>query len=60
MKIYMCKTDAAYHLGEDADGVWIFFSVESLKKKMSCWVECGIVEMDLDTNTVKVICSDTF
>lgn len=47
IKGYICGTDITdVNLG--ATDVVIYPSIEELKKKRSCWEECGIVEIELD------------
>ena len=55
MKVYICGTDARYHIPDDADGINIYFSVESMKERCSCWRECGITELELDCENPVVI-----
>lgn len=46
IKGYMCATDPTdIHLG--ANDVVIFSSIKALKKKRTCWEECGIVEIEI-------------
>ncbi len=52
-KGYICGTDPMdVTLG--ASDVVIYSSIKALKKKRSCWKECGILEIDLSKLTVKV------
>jgi hypothetical protein len=45
--VFLCGTDAIYHLGDDAQGVRVFFDTETLNEESPCVEECGIVEMEL-------------
>lgn len=49
-KLYACATDFSCEIGEapDLEGKMPLFSTAAkLKKKRSCWKECGIVELML-------------
>lgn len=49
---YICGTDPTdIHLG--ATDVVIFPTIKQLKKKRSCWKECGIYEVHLGVKKVK-------
>jgi len=49
---YVCKTDWNYHFPDDADGVTVYFSEESLKKNRKCVEECGIVKIKVSFEEV--------
>jgi hypothetical protein len=44
---FMCATDWQYEIGNAADGNKVFPSVRALKEHMTCWEECGIVEVEV-------------
>jgi hypothetical protein len=44
---YMCGVDFDTELGLNADGNRVFPSVKALKRAMSCWKSCGIVEVEV-------------
>ena len=44
---FMCATDFQYHLGEDVVPTRVYADEETLKKDRRCWVECGIVEVEV-------------
>lgn len=48
-KVYVCGVDWQHEIGEEMakPDVVVYPSVESLKKHVSCWEECGIVELEL-------------
>lgn len=45
-KVYVCGVDWHHEIGEAPD-VIVYPSVKALKKRRSCWEECGIVELEL-------------
>lgn len=45
LKVYACGIATDYELGHTDVTVWP--SVEALKRNVSCWEECGIVELTL-------------
>lgn len=54
-RVYICKTDADYHIPDDDAGVRVFFSMSSIKRHISCWEECGVVELQLDYSKPRII-----
>lgn len=49
-KLYACGVDWQHEIGEapDLEGKMpLYSSVEELKRKRTCWDECGIVEIEL-------------
>lgn len=49
-KLYTCGVDWQHEIGEapDLEGKMPFYStVKELKKKRTCWEECGIVEVEV-------------
>lgn len=52
--LYACGVDWNWEIGEavDLEGVMpLYSSVEELKAKRSCWVECGIVKLTLSLDS---------
>jgi hypothetical protein len=45
-KVYVCGVDWRHEIGE-AVNVNVYDSVESLKKRKTCWKNCGIVELEV-------------
>lgn len=50
-KKYMCGVTFEYELGE-TDDIGLYESLEELKSKTKCWSECGIVEIELENETI--------
>ena len=46
-KLYMCKIDFDYELGNAAGGNTVYPSLKDLKKNHKCWKECGIVQVEV-------------
>ncbi len=44
---YLCKTDYDYELGNASGGCKLYSSIEDLKKHLSCWEECGVLEVEV-------------
>ena len=48
MKIgYMCGVDFQHELGEAHDPTPIYASIKALKQYRKCWVQCGIVKVEV-------------
>lgn len=52
MKLYACGVDWQHEIGPhgapDLSGkVPLYNSIEDLKAKRKCWIECGIVELEV-------------
>lgn len=55
--MYCCSTDWSHELGEapDLEGKQpLYSSIEELKKKRTCWEECGIVRVKVEFDGVVV------
>jgi hypothetical protein len=50
-KVYVCGTDWDWEIGE-APSCDVYDSVESLKRKKTCWKQCGIVELEVRLSKV--------
>lgn len=48
MKKYLCGVTFQHELGE-TDDIGIYDSIDQLKEKSKCYVECGIVEIEFVT-----------
>jgi hypothetical protein len=59
-KVYCCKTDADWHIPDDDAGIRIYFSEESVKRHLSCWEECGVVELKLDCSKPKIVIDENW
>lgn len=46
LKGYLCGNDPC-DISMGANDVVIFSSIEALKKKRTCWKECGIIEIEI-------------
>lgn len=44
---YVCGVDFQHEIGDGANDVKLYSSLEVLKKERTCWKECGIVELDI-------------
>jgi len=44
----MCGVHFQEQLNHDFNGTFVFNSIKSLKEVMSCWKECGIVQVDIN------------
>lgn len=54
--VFLCGTDAAYHIPGDAHGVRVYFSEKSLRKDSPCVnAGCGIIRVKLDMSKPHVI-----
>lgn len=45
VKVYVCGVDWDYEMGECI--LHVYPSVKSLKKKRTCWKQCGIVQLEV-------------
>ena len=52
---FACKVDFDYHLGHDAHGMEIYFSLKSIKHRRPCVGGCGIVAFPIDKNSARLI-----
>lgn len=43
---YMCGLDFLCHI--ESDGAQLYGSIKSLKKARSCWIQCGIVKVEVN------------
>jgi len=50
IKLYTCGVDWQHEIGQASDlegKMPLYSTIEDLKRKRTCWKECGIVEVEL-------------
>jgi len=57
---YMCGVDWQHELGDAHPFTKVFPTVEALKSEFTCWEQCGIVRVTIDTSNVEWILKQDF